>query len=365
MRDDYSVSRGAHSPALRGWFQINASRFSPGDFPVLNASLQDRSGLFTRASTICHARAHVRRLGNTRHQHQASGTALLRPDADSLAVRRRTRSARPRTTMTFASRTAAAASRAGTFAAADSVRHVDTGSQRSNCRRRTLTAFAATPRQRRLTVRVVKFTQHDARPGVLQPSAHRSSSASSRSPTSAPPTVRQRFRPDCGGVQQQCSAWTLAARRENATRTKISSQRCAAAGVERRIERPDRAAHYDRPNVYVIAHRRASSAIHPSGYALHDPHRAHDSDGSSASHCASAPDGARGARSGSISAASSPTGMRTACRSGEEQLAGIPCARTFHTYHVTRRAVRVPQRSHRRAGSALDLNALRSISMRR
>ena len=54
----------------RGWFQINASRFSPGDFPVLNASLQDRSGLFTAGddppSTGCVCSA----AGKNRHEHQ-------------------------------------------------------------------------------------------------------------------------------------------------------------------------------------------------------------------------------------------------------------------------------------------------------
>ena len=44
---DYSYLAGAHFLLPRGWVQVNASRYSPGDMPVLNASLQDRSGLFS------------------------------------------------------------------------------------------------------------------------------------------------------------------------------------------------------------------------------------------------------------------------------------------------------------------------------
>lgn len=46
---DYSYLAGAHLLLSRGWVQINASRYSPGDLPVLNASLQDRSGIFSAA----------------------------------------------------------------------------------------------------------------------------------------------------------------------------------------------------------------------------------------------------------------------------------------------------------------------------
>ncbi len=46
---DYSYLVGAHALLSRGWVEVNASRFSPGDLPVLNASLQDRSGIFTAA----------------------------------------------------------------------------------------------------------------------------------------------------------------------------------------------------------------------------------------------------------------------------------------------------------------------------
>jgi hypothetical protein len=44
---DYSYLAGAHVLIARGWVQVNASRYSPGDLPVLNASLHDRSGIFS------------------------------------------------------------------------------------------------------------------------------------------------------------------------------------------------------------------------------------------------------------------------------------------------------------------------------
>jgi len=68
----------------RGWFQINASRFSPGDFPVLNASLQDRSGLFTAGEYTVLTR--VRVFGGWERidtNINASGTSLLRPEASA------------------------------------------------------------------------------------------------------------------------------------------------------------------------------------------------------------------------------------------------------------------------------------------
>jgi cell division septation protein DedD len=43
---DGSFMAGANWLHSRGWVQINASRFSPGDFPALNYPLQDREGLF-------------------------------------------------------------------------------------------------------------------------------------------------------------------------------------------------------------------------------------------------------------------------------------------------------------------------------
>jgi cell division septation protein DedD len=45
--NDYSLLAGVHLLISRGWLQVNASRFSPGDLPVLNASLQDREGIFS------------------------------------------------------------------------------------------------------------------------------------------------------------------------------------------------------------------------------------------------------------------------------------------------------------------------------
>jgi hypothetical protein len=69
--NDLSYLAGAHALLSRGWFQINASRFSPGDFPVLNATLQDRSGLFTAGEySLSQLGARVRRLGTNRHEHQ-------------------------------------------------------------------------------------------------------------------------------------------------------------------------------------------------------------------------------------------------------------------------------------------------------
>jgi cell division septation protein DedD len=43
---DGSYLTGANWLHSKGWLQLNASRFSPGDFPALNNPLQDREGLF-------------------------------------------------------------------------------------------------------------------------------------------------------------------------------------------------------------------------------------------------------------------------------------------------------------------------------
>ena len=43
---DGSYMTGASWLHSRGWLQVNASRFSPGDFPALNNPLQDRQGIF-------------------------------------------------------------------------------------------------------------------------------------------------------------------------------------------------------------------------------------------------------------------------------------------------------------------------------
>jgi hypothetical protein len=44
---DGSFMTGANWLHSRGWLQVNASRFSPGEFPVLNYPLQDREALFS------------------------------------------------------------------------------------------------------------------------------------------------------------------------------------------------------------------------------------------------------------------------------------------------------------------------------
>ena len=68
---DYSYLAGTHVLLPRGWIQVNASRFSPGDLPVLNASLQDRSGhLFRRGVRRARPPAALRGLGERQHQHQ-------------------------------------------------------------------------------------------------------------------------------------------------------------------------------------------------------------------------------------------------------------------------------------------------------
>lgn len=43
---DLSYLAGANWLHKRGWLQVNASHFAPGEFPVLNYPLQDREGLF-------------------------------------------------------------------------------------------------------------------------------------------------------------------------------------------------------------------------------------------------------------------------------------------------------------------------------
>ena len=56
---DYSYLAGAHVLIARGWVQVNASRYSPGDLPVLNASLHDRSGIFSAAEYDLFSRLRV------------------------------------------------------------------------------------------------------------------------------------------------------------------------------------------------------------------------------------------------------------------------------------------------------------------
>jgi cell division septation protein DedD len=49
LRHDGSFLAGAHVQLARGWVQINASRFSPGEFPAMNDSLHDRAMAFAAA----------------------------------------------------------------------------------------------------------------------------------------------------------------------------------------------------------------------------------------------------------------------------------------------------------------------------
>ena len=78
---DYSYLAGAHVLLSRGWIQVNASRFSPGDLPVLNASLQDRSGIFSAAEyRRAQPPAALRGLGERQHQHQSLRNGATRPE---------------------------------------------------------------------------------------------------------------------------------------------------------------------------------------------------------------------------------------------------------------------------------------------
>ena len=83
-RRDYSYIAGAHALLARGSVQVNATRFSPGDLPVLNAPLQDRSGVFVSGDYDLVRRARV--FGgweSVATNINPSGTALLRPEATS------------------------------------------------------------------------------------------------------------------------------------------------------------------------------------------------------------------------------------------------------------------------------------------
>jgi cell division septation protein DedD len=81
---DYSYLAGAHVLIARGWVQFNASRYSPGDLPVLNASLHDRSGIFSAGEYDLFGRLRVfggwERLDTN---IAPSGTALERPIAET------------------------------------------------------------------------------------------------------------------------------------------------------------------------------------------------------------------------------------------------------------------------------------------
>lgn len=79
---DLSYLAGTSLLLPRGWVQINASRFSPGDLPVLNASLLDRDGVFAAGEHDLVSR--VRLFGGWETlgtNINPSGSALLRPQA--------------------------------------------------------------------------------------------------------------------------------------------------------------------------------------------------------------------------------------------------------------------------------------------
>ena len=80
--NDYSYLTGVHLLIARGWVQVNASRYSPGDLPVLNASLRDRSGIFSAGEYDLFGR--VRVFGGWEQLDtniQPTGTALDQPMA--------------------------------------------------------------------------------------------------------------------------------------------------------------------------------------------------------------------------------------------------------------------------------------------
>ena len=77
---DYSYLGGAHLLLGRGWLQVNASRFSPGDLPVLNATLQDREGVFSAGEYDFFNRLRLFGGWETIDTNiHPTGTALLRP----------------------------------------------------------------------------------------------------------------------------------------------------------------------------------------------------------------------------------------------------------------------------------------------
>lgn len=82
--DDYSYLAGAHMLIARGWVQVNASRYSPGDTPVLNASLRDRSGVFSAGEYDLFSRVRIFGGWETLDTNiSPTGTALNRPVAET------------------------------------------------------------------------------------------------------------------------------------------------------------------------------------------------------------------------------------------------------------------------------------------
>ena len=101
--NDYSYLGGAHLLLARGWVQVNTTRFSPGDLPVLNAALQDRSGVFTAGEYDVFSRLRMFAGWETIDTNiNPTGTALQRPEASSSRqfVGTRVRLA-PRTTLSL------------------------------------------------------------------------------------------------------------------------------------------------------------------------------------------------------------------------------------------------------------------------
>lgn len=81
---DYSYLAGAHLLISRGWLQVNASRYSPGELPVLNASLLDRRGLFSAGEYDLASRLRVFGGYELLETNIApTGTALDRPQAET------------------------------------------------------------------------------------------------------------------------------------------------------------------------------------------------------------------------------------------------------------------------------------------
>ena len=81
---DYSYVAGSHLLLSRGSIELNATRFSPGDMPVLSATMQDRSGVFASIDYDVWVRARVfAGWESVATNINPSGTALLRPEATS------------------------------------------------------------------------------------------------------------------------------------------------------------------------------------------------------------------------------------------------------------------------------------------
>jgi hypothetical protein len=82
--NDYSYLGGAHLLLSRGWVQVNATRFSPGDLPVLNAALTDRSGVFTAGEYDVLSRLRMFGGWETLDTNiKPTGTALQRPEGST------------------------------------------------------------------------------------------------------------------------------------------------------------------------------------------------------------------------------------------------------------------------------------------